>query len=102
MRWARFDSFGLLIRYFDTFGLLCVILHAFMFTFMHCLITCDGETYVTCVLSTLIYIYVMSLGYAHLFASVFYSDSNELYFLVFMLISYLLSTPCWLGSYKHV
>ena len=30
------------------------------------LYTCDGETYVTCVLSTLIYIYVMSLGYANL------------------------------------
>ena len=33
---------------------LCIALHTY-----------GGDTYVTCVLSTLIYIYVMSLGYAH-------------------------------------
>ena len=40
---------------------------------------CDCETYVTCVLSTLIY---MSYHFVMLicFASVFYSDTNELYF----------------------
>ena len=47
----------------------CIVLH-----------TCDGDTYVTCVLSTLIYIY-MSCHLIMLicFASAFYSDLNELY-----------------------
>ena len=49
--------------------------------------TCDCDTYVTCVLSTLIYIF-MSCHLVMLicFASVFYSDSNELYFMYSCLI----------------
>ena len=49
--------------------------------------TCDGEIYVTCVLFTLTYIY-MSCHLVMLiwFASAFYSDSNELYFLYSCLI----------------
>ena len=56
--WDGFDSILLVfcVWYFVHSHLLsCIALY-----------TCDGETYVTCVLSTLIYIYVMSLGYAHL------------------------------------
>ena len=72
--------------------------------------TCDCDIYVicvilmwyvTCVLSTLIYIYVMSLHYAHLLCFHVLLRFKWALFLVLMLISYLLSTTCWLGSYKH-
>ena len=58
--------------------------------------------YVTCVLSTLIFIYVMSLHYAHLVCFRVLLRFTWALFLILMLISYLLSTPCWLGSYMHV
>ena len=67
---------------------------SFVWDFMHscflsciALHTCDSETYVTCVLSTLIYI-DMSCHLIMLicFASAFYSDSNELYFMYSCLI----------------
>ena len=70
----------------DSFGLSCVILHAFMFTFMHCIIymwwwdLCD-----MCALYIVLYMschLVMLIG----FAFVFYSDSNELYFMYSYLI----------------
>ena len=78
----------LLVSRFNSFGLLCVILCAFTFTFMHCIIymwwwdLCDMcATYID------IYIY-MSCHLVMLicFASAFYSDSNELYFMYSCLI----------------
>ena len=56
--------------------------------------------YVTCVLSTLIIIYVMSLHCANLGCFCVLLWFKWALFLVLMLISYLLSTSCWLGSYK--
>ena len=100
--------------WFISFSPLCVIhYYAFMFTFMHWTTyvwswyLCDSDInvifmwYVTCVPSTLIFIYVMSLGYAHLpcFHVLLWFKWALLH--VLMLNSYLLSTPCWLGSYKH-
>ena len=43
-----------------------VYFHALNYIRVIVILTCDCDTYVTCVLSTLIYICVMSLGYAHL------------------------------------
>ena len=70
----------------DSFGLSCVILLAFTFTFMHCIIymwwwdLCD-----MCALYIVLYMschLVMLIG----FAFVFYSDSNEFYFIYSCLI----------------
>ena len=78
---------------FITFGFLCVIHYStFMFTFMHWTIyawswyLCDSDInvifmwYVTCVLCTWIIYMSCHLVMLIFFASVLYSDSNELYF----------------------
>ena len=70
----------------NSFGLSCVILHAFTFTFMHCILymwwwdLCDR-----CALYIVLYMschLVVLIG----FAFAFYSDSNELYFMYSYLI----------------
>ena len=70
----------------DSFDLSCVILCAFTFTFMHCILymwwrdLCDRcAVYIVLYMSCHL---VMLIG----FASAFYSDSNELYYMYSYLI----------------
>ena len=84
-----------------------IIMHSCLLSCIE-LHTCDRDIYVivifiwyvTCVLSTLIFIYVMSLSYAHLLCFHVLLRCKWALLLILMLISYLLSTSCWLGSYK--
>ena len=98
---------SLSIRLSIIFGVLCVIHYYAFVCLLLCikLYLCDSDIYV-------IMIYDMCALYFELFichitcvmliclASAFYSDANELYYLYSCFISYLLSTSCWLGSYK--
>ena len=92
------------------FGFLCVIHYYAFVCLLSCikLYLCDSDIYVivifmwyvTCVLSTLNYLYVISLGYAHLLCFCVLLRCKWALFLVLMLISYHLSTSWWLGLYK--
>ena len=100
--WGAYDL--LLLAFYVWY----ITMHSCLFSCIE-LHTCDCDIYVicvilmwyvTCVLSTLIFIYVMSLHYAHLVCFRALLRFKWALFLILMLISYLLSTTCWLGSYK--
>ena len=72
---------------YDLFLLALYVWYIMHSRLLSCIVlyTCDGETYVTCVLSTLFYICHVT-WLCSLVLLTFYSDSNELYFMYSYLI----------------